>query len=116
MTKGFLIAATNSGVGKTTSSMGLMAALKKRGKTVQGFKTGPDYIDPAYHAVISGRPSYNLDTYMMGTDGVVNQFMTASKGTDISIVEGVMGLFDGMDSTEIAGAAHVAKTLDVPVF
>jgi len=116
MTKGFLIAATNSGVGKTTSSMGLMAALKKRGKTVQGFKTGPDYIDPAYHSVISGRPSYNLDTYMMGTDGVVNQFMTASKGTDISIVEGVMGLFDGMDSTEIAGAAHVAKTLDVPVF
>lgn len=116
MTKGFLIAATNSGVGKTTSSMGLMAALKKRGKVVQGFKTGPDYIDPAYHAVISGRPSYNLDTYMMGTDGVIDQFMSASKGTDISIVEGVMGLFDGMDSTETAGAAHVAKTLDVPVF
>lgn len=116
MTKGFLIAATNSGVGKTTSSMGLMAALKKRGKVVQGFKTGPDYIDPAYHAVISGRPSYNLDTYMMGTDGVVNQFMAASKDADLSIVEGVMGLFDGMDSTETAGAAHVAKTLDVPVF
>ncbi|MDV0446034.1 Cobyrinate a,c-diamide synthase [Methanimicrococcus sp. At1] len=116
MTKGFLIAATNSGVGKTTSSMGLMAALKKRGKAVQGFKTGPDYIDPAYHAVISGRPSYNLDTYMMGTDAVVDQFMRASKGSDISIVEGVMGLFDGMDSTEISGAAHVAKTLDIPVF
>ncbi len=116
MTKGFLIAATNSGVGKTTSSMGLMAALKKRGKVVQGFKTGPDYIDPAYHAVISGRPSYNLDTYMMGTDGVVDQFTSASKGSDISIVEGVMGLFDGMDSTEISGAAHVAKTLDLPVF
>ena len=116
MTKGFLIAATNSGVGKTTSSMGLMAALKARGKTVQGFKTGPDYIDPAYHTIISGRSSYNLDTYMMGTDGVVNQFMTASQGADISIVEGVMGLFDGMDSTEISGAAHVAKTLDVPVF
>lgn len=116
MTKGFLIAATNSGVGKTTSSMGLMAALKKRGKIVQGFKTGPDYIDPAYHAVISGRPSYNLDTYMMGTDGVVDQFMRASEGSDISIVEGVMGLFDGMDSTEISGAAHVAKTLDLPVF
>ena len=116
MTKGFLIAATNSGVGKTTSSMGLMAALKARGKVVQGFKTGPDYIDPAYHSVISGRPSYNLDTYMMGTDGAVNQFMSASKDADISIVEGVMGLFDGMDSTEISGAAHVAKTLDVPVF
>lgn len=116
MTKGFLIAATNSGVGKTTSSMGLMAALKKRGKTVQGFKTGPDYIDPAYHTVISGRPSYNLDTYMMGTDGVVDQYLRASEGSDISIVEGVMGLFDGMDSTEISGAAHVAKTLDVPVF
>ncbi|MDL2261460.1 cobyrinate a,c-diamide synthase [Methanimicrococcus sp. OttesenSCG-928-J09] len=116
MTKGFLIAATNSGVGKTTSSMGLMAALKKRGQIVQGFKTGPDYIDPAYHTVISGRPSYNLDTYMMGTDGVVDQYMRASEGSDISIVEGVMGLFDGMDSTEISGAAHVAKTLDVPVF
>ncbi|WNY28824.1 Cobyrinate a,c-diamide synthase [Methanimicrococcus stummii] len=116
MTKGFLIAATNSGVGKTTSSMGLMAALRKRGKVVQGFKTGPDYIDPAYHAVISGRPSYNLDTYMMGTDAVVDQFERASAGSDISIVEGVMGLFDGMDSTEISGAAHVAKTLDIPVF
>ncbi|MCL2549832.1 MAG: cobyrinate a,c-diamide synthase [Methanimicrococcus sp.] len=116
MTKGFMIAATNSGVGKTTVSMGLMAALKKRGQTVQGFKTGPDYIDPAYHAVISGRPSYNLDTYMMGTDGAVNQFVSASGDADISIVEGVMGLFDGMDSTEIAGAAHVAKTLDIPVF
>ncbi|MDR2943794.1 MAG: cobyrinate a,c-diamide synthase [Methanosarcinales archaeon] len=116
MTKGFLIAATNSGVGKTTSSMGLMAALKKRGQIVQGFKTGPDYIDPAYHAVISGRPSYNLDTYMMGTDGAVDQFLSASAGSDISIVEGVMGLFDGMDSTEISGAAHVAKTLDIPVF
>ncbi|MDR0767995.1 MAG: cobyrinate a,c-diamide synthase [Methanosarcinales archaeon] len=116
MTKGFLIAATGSGVGKTTVSMGLMAALKKRGKVVQGFKTGPDYIDPAYHAVISGRPSYNLDTYMMGTDAVVDQFERASAGSDISIIEGVMGLFDGLDSTEIAGAAHVAKTLDVPVF
>ena len=116
MTKGFLIAATNSGAGKTTSSMGLMAALRKRGQLVQGFKTGPDYIDPAYHAVISGRPSYNLDTFMMGTDGVINQFESASRGTDISIIEGVMGLFDGMDSTEIAGASHVAKTLGVPVF
>lgn len=96
--------------------MGLMAALRKRGKIVQGFKTGPDYIDPAYHAVISGRPSYNLDTFMMGTDGAADQFVRASKGSDISIVEGVMGLFDGMDSTEISGAAHVAKTLDIPVF
>ncbi|MDY0267019.1 MAG: cobyrinate a,c-diamide synthase [Methanimicrococcus sp.] len=116
MTKGFLIAATGSGVGKTTSSMGLMAAFKRRGRIVQGFKTGPDYIDPAYHSVISGRPSYNLDPFMMGTDGVVDQFVRASAGADISIVEGVMGLFDGMDSTEISGAAHVAKTLDIPVF
>ncbi|MCL2141706.1 MAG: cobyrinate a,c-diamide synthase [Methanimicrococcus sp.] len=116
MTKGFLIAGTNSGVGKTTASMGLMAALKKRNKNVQAFKTGPDYIDPSYHAAICDRPSYNLDTYMMGTDGVLNQYLSASKDADISVVEGVMGLFDGMDSTEVSGAAHVAKTLDVPVF
>lgn len=116
MTKGFLIAATGSGVGKTTASMGLMAALKKRGKIVQGFKTGPDYIDPAYHTVISGRPSYNLDTFIMGTDAVIDQYARASVGSDISIIEGVMGLFDGLDSTETASAAHVAKTLGVPVF
>ncbi|WNY26012.1 cobyrinate a,c-diamide synthase [Methanolapillus millepedarum] len=116
MTKGFLIAGTNSGVGKTTSSMGLMAALKKRGKSVQAFKVGPDYIDPSYHTAICGRESLNLDTYMMGTDGVLDTYLRASSGTDLSIVEGVMGLFDGMDSTEISGAAHVAKTLDVPVF
>ena len=115
MTKGFLIAGTHSGVGKTTASMGLMAALKKRGKRVQAFKTGPDYIDPRYHTMICGRPSYNLDTYMMGTDGVLNQYSAASANSDISVVEGVMGLFDGMDSTEISGAAHVAKTLDIPV-
>ncbi|WNY26614.1 Cobyrinate a,c-diamide synthase [Methanolapillus ohkumae] len=111
-----MIAGTNSGVGKTTSSMGLMAALRKRGRNVQAFKVGPDYIDPSYHSVICGRSSLNLDAYMMEPAGVLDTYLRASAGADLSIVEGVMGLFDGMDSTEISGAAHVAKTLDIPVF
>lgn len=115
MTKGFLIAATNSGAGKTTVSMGLMAALKKKNMAVQAFKVGPDYIDSAYHTMICGRPSRNLDMFMMDKQGVIDCFENNSKTADISIVEGVMGLFDGMGMTEFAGAAHVAKTLDLPV-
>ncbi|AKB26630.1 Cobyrinic acid A,C-diamide synthase [Methanosarcina sp. MTP4] len=115
MTKGILIAGTHSGVGKTTVSMGIMAALKHRQLKVQPYKVGPDYIDPSHHTAICGRPSRNLDTYMMGTDGVGETVARTSGDAEISVVEGVMGLFDGMDSTEIASSAHVAKILDIPV-
>ncbi|WP_094228060.1 cobyrinate a,c-diamide synthase [Methanolobus psychrotolerans] len=115
MTKAVLLAGTNSGVGKTTVSMGIMAALKRREMEVQPFKVGPDYIDPTYHTAICGKPSRNLDTFMMQVDGVKRTYSKHSENADINIVEGVMGLFDGMDSTEVASSAHVAKTLGIPV-
>ncbi|AKB26795.1 Cobyrinic acid A,C-diamide synthase [Methanosarcina siciliae C2J] len=115
MTKGILIAGTHSGVGKTTVSMGIMAALKHRQLKVQPYKVGPDYIDPSHHTAICGRSSRNLDTYMMGTEGVRQTVARTSADADVAVVEGVMGLFDGIDSTEIASSAHVAKTLDIPV-
>ena len=115
MTKGILIAGTHSGVGKTTVSMGIMAALKHRQLKVQPYKVGPDYIDPSHHTAICGRPSRNLDTYIMGIDGVERTVARTSADADIVAVEGVMGLFDGIDSTEIASSAHVAKILNLPV-
>ena len=115
MTKTVLLAGTHSGVGKTTVSMGIMAALKKREMDVQPYKVGPDYIDPTYHTAICGKPSRNLDTFMMQVEGVRRTFSRHAKNNDINVIEGVMGLFDGMDSTEIASSAHVAKSLGVPV-
>lgn len=115
MTKAVLIAGTHSGVGKTTVAMGIMASLTNRKYKVQPYKVGPDYIDPTHHTAICGTPSRNLDTYMMGVDCVRDTFARTSFNADISVIEGVMGLFDGVDSTEIASSAHVAKTLDIPV-
>ncbi|HEY9206408.1 MAG TPA: cobyrinate a,c-diamide synthase [Candidatus Methanoperedens sp.] len=109
-----MIAGTGSGVGKTTVAMGLMAALSKKHK-VQPFKVGPDFIDPGHHTKICKRPSRNLDSFMMGETGVTDTFLRASKDADFCIIEGVMGLFDGLDATETASSAHVAKILDVPV-
>lgn len=94
--------------------MGLMAALGKQYK-VQPFKVGPDFIDPSHHTAICGRPSRNLDSYMMGEKGVLETFSRASSDADFCVIEGVMGLYDGLDSTEIASTAHVAKILNVPV-
>ncbi len=82
---------------------------------VQPFKVGPDFIDPTHHSKICGRPSRNLDSFMMGESGVIETFARASEGADFSIIEGVMGLYDGLDATEIASTAHVAKILNVPV-
>jgi len=113
-TKALLIAGTASGVGKTTVATGLMATLSKRYK-VQPFKVGPDFIDPGHHTQICGRPSRNLDSFIMGEKGVQETFSRASEGADFCIIEGVMGLFDGLDATEIASTAHIAKILDVPV-
>ncbi len=109
-----LIAGTHSGVGKTTITLGLMAALRARGLVVQPFKVGPDFIDPSHHSAICGRPSCNLDPFMMGEDGVRRSFCSALAGADVAVVEGVMGLYDGMDGTEIGSTAQVAKILDIP--
>ncbi len=112
----FIIAGGASGSGKTTVSIGLMAALKRRGLTIQPFKAGPDYIDPIHHSIVCGRHSYNLDTWMMGVDGVRDAYVRAMSGADIGIIEGVMGLYDGKDgSNEEGSTAHLAKALNVGV-
>ncbi len=113
-TRALLIAGTCSGVGKTTVALGLMAALSKTHR-VQPFKVGPDFIDPSHHTSICNRPSRNLDSFMMGEKGVLETFTRASQGADFCIIEGVMGLFDGLDETEVASTAHVAKILNIPV-
>ncbi|KUK63391.1 MAG: putative cobyrinic acid A,C-diamide synthase [Methanoculleus marisnigri] len=110
-----IVAGTHSGCGKTTLASGLMAALAARGLAVQPFKVGPDFIDPTHHSAICGRRSRNLDPFMMGEAGVRETFVRASAGADIAVVEGAMGLYDGLEGTDIASTAHVAKVLDAPV-
>lgn len=110
-----LIAGTHSGCGKTTVASGVMAALTARGLTVQPFKVGPDFIDPSHHTRICGRPSRNLDPFMMGEDTVRSTFCNAAKGADIAVIEGVMGMFDGLDGSDLASTAHVAKVIGAPV-
>ncbi|MDD2474215.1 MULTISPECIES: cobyrinate a,c-diamide synthase [unclassified Methanoculleus] len=110
-----LVAGTHSGCGKTTLASGLMAALAARGLVVQPFKVGPDFIDPTHHSAICGRVSRNLDPFMMGEAGVRETFVRACAGADVAVVEGVMGLYDGIDGGDVASTAHVAKILDAPV-
>ena len=110
-----LVAGTSSGVGKTTVVLGMMAALRRRGLVVAPFKVGPDFIDPSHHAAICGRPSRNLDTFMMGRDGVRRSFARGVEGADVAVIEGVMGLYDGLDATDVASSASVAKALGAPV-
>jgi cobyrinic acid a,c-diamide synthase len=111
-----VVAGTSSGAGKTTVACGLIGALRARGLTVQGFKVGPDYIDPSHHALASGRPGRNLDAFLGGPGLIAPLVRHGSAGADIAIVEGVMGLFDGASGRgELASTAHVAKLLDAPV-
>jgi cobyrinic acid a,c-diamide synthase len=106
-----VIAGTHSGCGKTTVARGLMQALRKRGLIVQPFKVGPDFIDPSHHTAICGRISRNLDPFMMGEEGVRDSFCTATEGADIAVIEGVMGMYDGLDGTDTASTAHVMRIL-----
>ena len=111
-----VVAGTHSGVGKTTVASGLMAALAARGHEVAPFKVGPDFIDPSYHKLASGRPGRNLDAFLSGPDLVGPLFVHGATGADIAVVEGVMGLFDGKSGGgEYASTAHVAKLLNAPV-
>ncbi len=107
---GIVIAGTHSSCGKTTVTLGLLAALRKRGLRVQPFKTGPDFIDAGLHRMITGRPSRNLDLWMCGEDYVKSCYSRNSSCVDVSVIEGVMGLFDGPLST-----ASLAATLHLPV-
>ncbi|MCZ2257464.1 cobyrinate a,c-diamide synthase [Sporosarcina sp. G11-34] len=111
-----VIAGTGSGVGKTTVTIGLMSAFKKRGLVVQGFKCGPDYIDPSYHTAVTKRVSRNLDSWMLGEETVLDIFEHGSNDADISIMEGVMGFFDGKDpKTNVGSTAEISMITKSPV-
>ena len=111
-----VIAAPASGTGKTTVATGVMAALTARGLRVSPHKVGPDYIDPGYHALATGRPGRNLDAFLAGPERVPALLAHGAAGADIAVVEGVMGLFDGAAGRgELASTAHVAKLLRAPV-
>ncbi len=114
--KGIVVAGTKSGCGKTTVSLGLMAALVKRGLKVAPFKVGPDFIDPGHHSRIAGVGSKNLDGWMLSRNFNLDVFANGMKDADIAVVEGVMGLFDGYDGKSEAGStAQIAKWLGLPV-
>lgn len=122
-----VIAAPSSGSGKTTVTTGMIGALRAAGHRVAPFKVGPDYIDPGYHALAAGRPGRNLDPNLVGADLVAPLFAAGSRGADVAVVEGVMGLFDGRIDTDDPGVsaggdraafgstAHVATILGAPV-
>lgn len=114
--KRIVIAGTGSGVGKTTLTLGLMAALNRKGLKVQGFKCGPDYIDPSYHTAVTGRVSRNLDSWMLTHDAVKEILVRGSQGADISIIEGVMGFYDGKrpDANE-GSTAEISVLTETPV-
>ena len=116
MSRIFLVAGAASGVGKTSVTLGLIEAFRRRGLTVQAFKVGPDFIDSGFHTLATGRPSYNLDGWMCGRVEVVRTVARRGGDADLCIVEGVMGLYDGVDGvTDDGSTAQVAKWLHAPV-
>jgi cobyrinic acid a,c-diamide synthase len=111
-----VVAATGSGVGKTTATVALMGALRARGLRVAAFKCGPDYLDPTYHQRAAGVRSHNLDGWMMDRDAVIATFARASADADIAVIEGMMGMFDSATPTSDEGStAQIAKWIDAPV-
>ena len=114
--KSVIIAAPHSGSGKTTVALGIMACLKKRGLDVAPFKVGPDFIDPGWHRLATGRPSANLDGWMCREEFVRETLTLHGQSSDIAVIEGVMGLFDGIDGISDAGStAQIARITGSPV-
>ncbi len=114
MNSQFLLAAAHSGAGKTTVTLGLLRALQRKGRQVQPFKCGPDYIDPIHHRTAAGRDSINLDRFMMSDDHIRQLYNRHGSAADVSITEGVMGLFDGGRKRE-GSSADIARLLNLPV-
>ncbi|MBI2561415.1 MAG: cobyrinate a,c-diamide synthase [candidate division NC10 bacterium] len=111
-----VVAGVSSGVGKTTVTLGLLEAFRRRGLAMQAFKVGPDFIDPGFHELVTRRPSYNLDGWMCGRGQVLETVARHAADADLALVEGVMGCFDGVDGTSEEGStAQVAKWLGAPV-
>lgn len=110
-----VVAGTHSGVGKTTVTTGLLAALRAAGHRVANAKVGPDFIDPGYHALATGRPPRNLDPWLCGPDAMAPLAARAGQGADLLVVEGVMGLFDGSSDGTLSSTADLARLLDAPV-
>jgi cobyrinic acid a,c-diamide synthase len=111
-----VVAAPSTGQGKTTVATGLLAALGGAGHEVSGHKVGPDYIDPGYHALASGRPGRNLDPHLVGEERIVPLLLHGARGADVAVIEGVMGLYDGRLGTDgFASTAHVAALTQSPV-
>lgn len=116
LVSGLVVAGTKSGCGKTSVSLGIMRALTRRGRCVQAFKAGPDFIDPGHHALATGRPSHNLDDWMCGAAAMETLYARHAACVDAVVVEGVMGLFDGYSAVDEAGStARLAKLLGLPV-
>ncbi|HEU4823314.1 MAG TPA: cobyrinate a,c-diamide synthase, partial [Nitrososphaeraceae archaeon] len=112
----FIVAGVSSGAGKTLVATAIMYYFQRKGFHVQPFKIGPDFIDPSYHAVVCRRQSYNLDIWMMGERGVLSEFSKISSDADIAVIEGVMGLFDGVaGKSDFGSTAHVARILNAPI-
>lgn len=111
-----LIGGVSSGAGKTTFTIGLCRALRRRGLSVAIFKCGPDYLDPTYHRLASGRTAHNLDSWLMGADALRDTFVRNASDVDIALIEGVMGLYDGASPTELTGSsAEIAQILECPI-
>lgn len=116
MPRVIVVAGVASGVGKTTVTLGLLEAFRRRGLTAQAFKVGPDFIDPGLHRLVTGRPSYNLDGWMCGRSHAMAAVQRYAADADVAVVEGVMGCFDGVDGTSETGStAEMAKWLAAPV-
>ena len=111
-----VIGGTHSGVGKTSVALGVMGALARKGRRVQGFKIGPDFLDTSFHTAVTRRPSRNLDSWIIPRRKIPSIFASGCEGADVAIIEGVMGIFDGVDGkSETASTSELAKTLKAPV-